>query len=458
MERTLSTLRDDASPAPSAVPVLYLALHGYAPLTPPSRHVLDGIEEVVLGRGESLEIGRRSNRLEIQIPDPWMSSSQARIKPVLHRWVVEDLGSRNGTLVGGDRVSTATLADGDLIEVGHTCLVFRQAVELADDAHDVNASAFDSQPAGIATLVPTLAAQFRTLARIAPTLEPVLVLGETGTGKELICRAIHHLSGRTGDLVAVNCGGLPETLVEGALFGHARGAFSGAVADRRGFFRAADRGTLFLDEIGDLRFTSQAALLRTLQEKQVVPLGSESPIDVDVRVCSATHRPLDAMLESDEFREDLLARLRGFCLELPPLRQRREDLGLLARAILRTEYGDHRAPSFSSTAARALFLHDWPQNIRELARAIGAALALAGDDAIGPEHLPDAVVAALTRAASAERPQLSDEDAARRGELVALLKTHQGNIAAVARELGKARQQIHRWLKRYDIDVDNYRA
>ncbi len=460
MERTLSTLREQGGTANAVSPVLYVAMHGYAPHVPPSRHILEGVTEVAIGRAESLEIARRGGRLDIRVPDPWMSSSQARIKPVLHRWVIEDLGSRNGTLVGGDRVSTATLVDGDLIEVGHTFLVFRQRVELADDATDVSAAAFDDRPMGLSTLIPSLAAQFRTLDRIAPTTEPVLITGETGTGKELVSRALHELSGRTGELVAVNCGALPETLVEGALYGHVKGAFSGAAGDRRGFVRAADGGTLLLDEIGDLRVSSQAALLRVLQESQVVPVGGETPIDVDLRVCSATHRPLEIMIDSGEFREDLLARLRGFTLELPPLRDRREDIGLLARSILLSDYAEHWDVTLSSSAGRALFLHDWPQNIRELARALGSALALAGDSAIMAENLPAGIAASLSQAPAGDgaRPDLSSDQLDQRASLVALLRRHNGNIAAVAREVGKGRQQIHRWLKRFDIDVEEYRS
>src|SRR5262249_27731601 len=162
----------------------------------------------------------------------------------------------------------------------------------------------------------------------------VLLFGETGTGKEVLAGAIHRTSARTGAFVAANCGALPAALVESQLFGHVRGAFTGAVRDGPGFVRAADRGTLFLDEIGDLAPPAQAALLRVLEEYEVVPVGTTRAVHVDVRVIAATHRPLDQMAERGEFRQDLYARLAGFVQRIPPLRERREDLGLLVGGVL----------------------------------------------------------------------------------------------------------------------------
>jgi transcriptional regulator with GAF, ATPase, and Fis domain len=298
---------------------------------------------------------------------------------------------------------------------------------------------------GLATLAPALEAELARLLAIARSPVPVLVRGETGTGKELIASAIHGLSGRPGSFVAVNCGALSKSLVESELFGYRKGAFSGADQDRPGLVRSADRGTLFLDEIGDLPAAAQAALLRALQEHEVLPVGDIRPVKVDLRVVVATHRDLDAMVARNEFRADLLARIAGLRLDLPPLRERREDLGLLVAALLGRHAGD-RAGSmrFTCEAARALLLYRWPLNVRELEQCIAGAAALTASEVELSSVEPP-------RTARTPRP-LSAEEAQRRERLVALLRAHGGNVTAVARELGKARFQVQRWLKRYGLD------
>jgi transcriptional regulator with PAS, ATPase and Fis domain len=264
--------------------------------------------------------------------------------------------------------------------------------------------------------------------------------------------------------VAVNSAALPDTLFESELFGYRKGAFSGAQEDRPGLVRTADRGTFFLDEIGDLSADLQAALLRVLQESEVLAVGATRPVAVDLRVIAATHRDLEAMVARGEFRSDLLSRLAGFTLFIPTLRDRREDLGLLIAALLRRQLGERAAAvSFNLPAARALFRHGWPLNVRELEKALEVAGALAADGRIALEHLP----AQLQRAAAeqpaseakAEEPpaDLSKIDQKRREELMALLKDHQGNVTAVAKALGKARAQVQRWLKRFGIEATRYR-
>jgi DNA-binding NtrC family response regulator len=297
----------------------------------------------------------------------------------------------------------------------------------------------------LATLDPELAARFDELRRIAQSDISVLVGGPTGTGKERVARAIHTMSRRRGELVPVNCAALPATLVESELFGHKKGAFSGAIADAPGLVVASSGGTLFLDEIGDLPAPAQAALLRVLEEHEVRPVGSTSVTRVDLRVVAATHRDLDAMIEDEAFREDLLARLAGFELELPPLAERRVDLGAMLAEI---------APNatFAAATIRALLAYSWPRNVRELVRAIERAAALAGGAEITPAHLPDEIANAKFTA-----PAAAPSDA-RREELVALLEKHKGNVSKVAVELGRVRQQVQRWLKRYGLDPERYRT
>jgi DNA-binding NtrC family response regulator len=424
------------------VPCLFRVFEAGRPAA--SRHRLDGLAEVELVRGEGPWL-RTHARLTLVAADPWLSSRHFRIGQVAQRYVLEDAGSRNGTRLNGERVQRATLADGDVIEAGRTFFVYRDAMPLAEPV-DVDAEHLGAPTAELATLVPGLAGHFADLARVAASLEPVLVRGDTGTGKEVVARAVHTLSRRPGPLVAVNCGALPETLVESELFGFKKGAFSGAAQDRAGLVRSSHAGTLFLDEIADLRPASQAALLRVLQEREVVPLGASAPVAVDLRVVAATHRDLDALVAAGDFRADLLQRLTGFVVRLPALRERREDLGLLL-AALATRRGV--SPSFSAEALRLLVAHAWPGHVRELDRVLGSACALAGAEPITPAHLPGALQ-------PGEAP-LSRKDGELRAQLEALLREHRGNLAAVARAMGKGRMQIHRWLARFELDVERFR-
>jgi transcriptional regulator with PAS, ATPase and Fis domain len=261
--------------------------------------------------------------------------------------------------------------------------------------------------------------------------------------------------------VPVNCGAIPETLVESQLFGHARGAFSGAVRDEPGLVRASDGGTLFLDEVGDLPKASQAALLRVLQESEVVSLGETRTRKVDLRVVSATHRRIDA-LEQGGFRTDLYARLAGYVHELLPLRERREDLGVLVSALLRSLAPDRsESLRLAPELGRALYAHDWPLNVRQLRHALATALVFATEGTVELSHAPEDVRGSLDVFASqktkAVAPVLTDEDAKLRESLVAALTAHEGNVSEVARAMGRTRMQIHRWMRRFGLAASAYR-
>jgi len=312
-----------------------------------------------------------------------------------------------------------------------------------------------------------LTEELEKLARVARTSVPVVVEGETGTGKELLARAYHVLSERPGAFVAVNCGALPDTLVQSELFGYRKGAFSGATEDRPGLLRSAERGTLFLDEIGELPLPSQASLLRVLQESEVLPVGGTRPLAVDLRVVAATNRDLGRMAREGTFRSDLLARLSGLRLWIPPLRERREDLGLLVAELLRRLVPPGaRGPSLTPAAARALFLHDWPRNVRELEHCLALAVALS-PESIDLEHLPPELRRAPSVPASPApapvAPRASTADPERttdsgREELLALLREHHGNVSRVAQALGTSRAQVHRLLKRHGLEPDSFRS
>ncbi|MDI1476721.1 sigma 54-interacting transcriptional regulator [Polyangium sp. y55x31] len=437
-------------------PHLFLVLEAHRPLAPPARVSLAKFDELDIGRGATRQLeattAQGTRRLTIRTDDRRMSSTHARLGKLLQRWVLDDAGSKNGTLVNGIRTTRDELEDGDLIELGQTFFLYREALPCdPNDPPVLDRTASHPAAPGLATVLPQLHRVFERLVPIARSTVSVILEGETGTGKEVMARALHALSGRPGDFVAVNCGALPKDLVEAELFGHKKGAFSGATEDRLGLVRSADRGTLFLDEIGDLPAPAQAALLRTLQEREVRPIGGTRSLAVDLRVIAATHRSLERMVAAGSFRADLWNRLAGHKVELPPLRARREDLGLLAGVILARLPPEHAARiRIHPRAARAMLRHDWPGNVRELEKCLGTAVVLAGEDGqVELEHLPAAVQRALEG--------LSAEDAARRDELVARLDEHGGNITAVAKAMGKARMQVQRWLKRYGIDAERFR-
>ncbi|XXT19558.1 sigma 54-interacting transcriptional regulator [Sorangium sp. So ce429] len=439
---------------------MFLVVDSHRPAASPARIALDDVEEVVIGRGAAPRLDLTGSgsrrRVEIRLDDPWLSSRHARLMRVLGRWCFEDRGSKNGSIVNGAPRKHAELAEGDVIELGRTFFIYRAAMPRgSEEATLLDGSSLAAPVPGLLSLIPSQREMFKQLALVAASTISVLLQGETGTGKEVMARAIHSLSGRPGAFVPINCGALPRDLVEGELFGHRKGAFSGAIEDRPGLVRSADCGTLFLDEIGDLPLSAQVALLRVLQDREVRPVGGTRSVTVDVRVVAATHRPLERMTASGDFRPDLLARLSGHTIELSPLRARREDLGLILAAILRridAERAEHI--QLHPRATRALLMHGWPLNVRELEHCISTAVVLSQRGAIDLEHLHGALKRDAADAADAAD---RGDDATRPEELKALLREHGGNIAGVARAMGKARMQIHRWLKRYAIDPDAFR-
>jgi DNA-binding NtrC family response regulator len=453
-ERTLSyATRREGVEDRFAAPCLALAFACEQPLAPTARYSLGEVDAVVIGRGE--RAARREAdggaRLVLAVPDGWMSSAHARLERRGERWHLVDLGSKNGCFVAGLRVSDAALADGDLIEIGSTLFLFRAAVERRfGEPVDVVLDRAADEPA-FATLSAGWARVLADLARLATSGVALVLEGESGTGKEVLARAIHRRSARPGPLIAVNCGALPDGLVEAELFGHKKGAFSGATAERPGLVRAAHGGTLFLDEIAELPLAAQVKLLRVLQEREVTPLGATTPVPVDLRVVSASHRALPVEVAAGRFRADLHARLAGHTVAVPPLRARREDLGVIVAAILRGHLGEDAARvRFDRDAARQLFVHPWPANVRELEQLLVAALALAVDHRIGLAQL-----AALGQA----RPTAArDGDDALRAELIARLTEHGGNLSAVARAMGKDRVQLRRWCRRFGLDPESFRA
>jgi transcriptional regulator with AAA-type ATPase domain len=455
---------EDSGAGPDAVlpvrPYLFLVLEADRPSAGGARYALADVDEVAIGRGDARSVRRTAKsggeRVSIRVPGRWMSSAHARILRVRGTFVIEDAGSRNGTYVGGERVTRQTLSDGDVIEAGHSFFVFRSGLPTpAGVARDLDQDALRALSPGLRTLLPSLAPRYEELTRVARSEVPILLLGETGTGKEVLARATHEISERRGAFVAVNCGSLSPALVEGLLFGHVKGSFSGATRDELGFLRAAEGGTLFLDEIGDFPASAQPALLRVLQEREVVPVGTSRPVPVRFRVVAATHRDLDDLVASGAFRRDLLMRLDGFRQLLTPLRERMEDTGVLVAELL-ARRSDAAAATFTTAAASALLEGEWVGNVRELDQVLARAIALTKDGAIDAAHLALPVRPAPSLAEEARALSAADEKL--RADLVLALERHGGNVSDVARDLGKARMQVQRWMRRFAIDPEKYRG
>ncbi|HYS82834.1 MAG TPA: sigma-54 dependent transcriptional regulator [Anaeromyxobacteraceae bacterium] len=311
---------------------------------------------------------------------------------------------------------------------------------------------------------------YRLLEQAAQLDITVLLGGETGTGKEVAARAVHyHSSRKQRRFVPINCGALPPDLVESELFGHARGAFTGAAGAKAGLFEEAEGGTIFLDEIGELPLQTQVKLNRVLQEKEIRRVGDNSPVKVDVRVICATHRDLKAEAAAGRFREDLFYRLNVFPVRLPPLRERSEDLPLLAIHFLEKYARAFRreVSDLDSDALRVLTAYAWPGNVRELENAVERAVAVAKGSSVTPQDLPPEISGgrqgpALPPEVLPEAPLREVVDLARdratRDYLIALMREYKGNVTKAAERAGMERESLHRLLKKHGLRTDDYRG
>ena len=297
---------------------------------------------------------------------------------------------------------------------------------------------------------------FDVIRQVAPTRTTVLILGASGTGKELVARALHQNSRRkAGPFVAINCAALPATLMESELFGHERGAFTGAVQRRRGLLHAADGGTLFIDEVGELDPPLQAKLLRVLETRMVTPLGTTKEEPVDIRIVAATHQDLDKKIADGSFREDFLYRLKVVTIELPTLRERREDVPLLARAFLRQAVDDNELEErrFAQEALSRLAAYDWPGNVRELRNVVESSAVLSRTEVIGIEDLPSPLVELPVASHGGLFQVGMTMDELERAAILETLRTVSGNRTKTAGILGISLRTLQRKLKQYDIEV-----
>jgi transcriptional regulator of acetoin/glycerol metabolism len=370
--------------------------------------------------------------------------------------IIVDLNSRNGVRVNGRSVASSELCSGDVVRVGGWIGI----VSGSDGAFAEIAPGL----LGGAILQETVA----PLRQAASSSLTIVLEGETGTGKEVVTRSVHAWSGRPGPLVAVNCAALPEGLAEGELFGYRRGAFTGADRASPGFFRSAEGGTLLLDEVSDLPLPVQAKLLRVLQEGEVQPLGETRPVPVDVRIVVASQQPLMDAVKDGRFRADLLARLDGITVRLPPLRERKEDVPHLFSHLLR-ELSQGRAPAVEGEVIERLCIHDWPFNVRELVQVVRQLLVLHPEESLlRGSHLP-----ARIGVQPGERLQTrSPGKAGPRGEPVApratgepvelpallvALRASGGNVARASAMLGITRQRAYRLMESHAVDLDAIR-
>jgi PAS domain S-box-containing protein len=297
-------------------------------------------------------------------------------------------------------------------------------------------------------------ALYELIDNVALTESPVMISGESGTGKELAARAVHEASQRReGPFIKVNCAALNENLLESELFGHTRGAFTGAERSRIGRFEAAHGGTIFLDEIGDIPLSTQVKLLRVLEEKEIEKVGDHKPIHVDVRIISATHKNLEKLIKKSDFREDLYFRINVFPLHCPPLRERKEDIPVIVQQFIRTNNAKtgKRILGLTPEALERLTAYRWPGNVRELRNAIEYAFVLCSSGGIGVQHLPPKIAGSSTECSEPAVPVA--EQSHPRQKLIAVLKQVGGNQSEAARMLGVSRVTVWKRIRKYGIDL-----
>jgi DNA-binding NtrC family response regulator len=419
---------------------------------PDSRGMLSLLadQHVLLGRGDDCQV---------KLPGKETSRHHAEIRRDASLHILRDLDSRNGVFINGTRIREAPISLGEVVRLG----------EWVGIVIDVPADIVEPDPVFsllVANLAggPVLRPVLEEAKLAAPSSLPTVILGETGTGKEGVSRAMHEWSGRKGPFVAVNCAALVPSLAEAELFGYRKGAFTGADRPSSGFFRAAQGGTLLLDEIADLPESVQAKLLRALEQREILPLGESFPVSIDVRVLAATQIPLAELVRERRFRADLCARLDGLTILLPPLRERRQEIPFLFSYLLRL-HSAGRAPEVEPRLVEQLCLYDWPFNVRELDLLVRRLLVLHGhDECLRRSHLPPHI---LNRSkvgekpatdswaplASAAAPAANTPEAhrARRerelAQLTAALRTHNGSVARAAAAVGISRQRAYRLME-----------
>ncbi|TMA30124.1 MAG: sigma-54-dependent Fis family transcriptional regulator [Deltaproteobacteria bacterium] len=394
---------------------------------------------------EGLLLGRDEVVFDNAFDDSRMSVRHAEIRLEAGRVLIRDAGSENGTRLNGQiLVGERALEPGDVLRLGDTLLVYAPSSPNSGVA----------EPELVGTSAAMVAVR-RSVDAVAARKHMVVVTGETGTGKEVVARLVHQRSGRTGPFVAVNCGTFTEGLLASDLFGHLRGAFTGAVSEQQGLFRAARGGTLLLDEVAEIPLALQANLLRVLEMHEVRPVGGTRDIATDVRVIATSNRELIDLVQAGTFRSDLYSRLAQWTIRLPPLRERREDIPALTSHLLARCDGLGR--KLTPDLAEALLVHDWPLNVRGLLTVLSVAVvSTAGDEplSLGPE-VRLALWTTRSMAGGPEKkiqPLILDK-----AELTRLMERFEGKVASAARHLGITRPKLYRMLWAEEIKPARFR-
>jgi len=407
------------------------------------------LDRVSIGRGEPFrtEVGPRE--IELRVPDGRVSAHHLTLQRGRGTWVLRDAGARHGTLIRGQKRTEVTLRPGDVFQTGRT---FWRYVEHRPYTGTTSSGETSAALGPTRTICPAFIEQIAKASLCAPSEGPVLILGETGVGKDVLARQIHAWSGRKGDFLAVNCPGIPKASWERELFGHVKDIFPGVHKDAAGYIEAAAPGTVLLDEIGELEPEAQAKLLRVLANHEITRVGEARPRKVDVRILAATNRNVPELLGRG-FREDLYARFTHV-LQVPPLRERIEDVGILLAHFLRP-HGKQAASSVDSELFRRLLAGPWRLNVREMEHALECALLAArGAPDLLSEHLtlPDEPEQPQAQEPS---PQLATE--ASKSRLPEALARLEGNVTAAAKELGVSRMTINRWCKELAVNPRQHR-
>jgi len=397
--------------------------------------------ELVLGRSADSDVLLKGDKV---------SRKHAAIRREGAGYLIRDLDSRNGLFVDGARVAETELDLGSLIRIGewlgHVAEIDSDKAGVREDFHEV----VPGHWAG-----PILWPALLSIRQAAPTKVPILIEGQTGTGKEGVAKAVHTWSGRSGEFVAVNCAAIPDNLAEGEFFGYRKGAFTGAEKAHDGYFRAAHKGTLFLDEIADLPAALQPKLLRALEQGEVMPIGESKPVPVDVRVVAAVQAPLGEAVKMERFRPDLYARLDGVSVRLPPLSERIDEIPFLVNRLMERHLDDRPKPRLETSLVEALCRYAWPYNVRELDRVVQQIVALHADkEVLSRGDLPEKLRVNLSAEDSADNSTYRPSPET----LLATLKKEGCNVRRAAQRLGLSRQQMYRLLESIpDFDLESFR-
>jgi DNA-binding NtrC family response regulator len=410
------------------------------------------------------KVGKRESN-DLVITDKTVSREHMEIEYAADSFLLRDLDSTNGTFLNGSRVKEAYLAPGDLIKIGNTTMEF-----VAFD-EKVKIEPSEKEEYGLLVGKSRKMRQiFSILEKISPTHATVIIEGETGTGKELVARAIHENSQRKGKpFVVFDCSAVAPNLIESELFGHEKGAFTGAIKSRRGAFEAAGGGTIFLDEIGELTLDLQPKLLRALEQREIKRVGGNVPVKIDVRVICATHKNLRTEIEEGRFREDLYYRLSVVKVSLPPMRDRMEDIPKLVERFLsvgkfnQQPDGSLKVTRVEDDALKMLARYQWPGNVREISNVIERAVSFVDGDSISKSHLDFIFAEMAAGEERTERMMAVDVDKPfkdakqhiveefEKEYLTGLLQKHHYNLSKAAREAKIDRKHLRNLLKKYDI-------